>query len=409
MELVMKHRRMAKKIASACLVCLMVFGFSLSLVPASSQAASEDLSSQISSAKNQLSNLRDQQAALQAELEKTRADKNATMESKQLIEQQINSMNKEISSLNEYISSLNSNVSAMEGEIAQLQKNYEQNYEKYKTRVRAMYERGDVSYLELILSSKSFSEMFNRIQSTSAVVSYDKKLMKDLTDAIAKIRQNKADIETSISESESALSELNSVKSQQQNKRNELQNELNHLSESEEELLRKEAAFDRAEYEYLATINSLLDQQKVYTGEGFVWPLPGYSVISSPFGYRQLFFNGRDYSGMHYAIDIPAPEGTPIVASSDGVVVLAGWVNTGGGLKIAIDHGSSISTNYNHCSSIIVSVGQTVKKGQVIGYVGMTGTASGNHLDFKIMRNGEALNPELYVTPDNSPAQRTLP
>ena len=111
---------------------------------------------------------------------------------------------------------------------------------------------------------------------------------------------------------------------------------------------------------------------------------------------------------MHYAIDIPAPAGTPIVASSDGVVVLAGWVTTGGGLKIAIDHGSSISTNYNHLSSIAVSVGQSVKKGDVIGYVGMTGTASGNHLDFKIIRNGEALDPQLYVTPDNSPAEKSL-
>ena len=404
----MQRRYLVKKAGTLLVAFGLFFSLSVFPEPISSEPSDNDIDSQISSTRNQLAGLKGKQAELQLELERTRADKNATLESKQLIEQQIHSMNNEISALNEYISSLGDNVSEMESEISRLEEDYAANYEKYKARVRAMYERGEVSYLEVILSSKSFSEIFNRIQYTSAVVAYDQRLMSELTGAIEKIRQNKADIETSISESEDAVHELQSVKNQQQEKQNELEAEISQLSEDEAELLRKEAEFDRAEYEYMSTINSLLDKKKVYSGEGFIWPLPGYSYVSSPFGYRRLFFNGHDYSGMHYAIDIPAPAGTPIVASSDGVVVLAGWVTTGGGLKIAIDHGSSISTNYNHLSSIAVSVGQSVKKGDVIGYVGMTGTASGNHLDFKIIRNGEALDPQLYVTPDNSPAEKSL-
>jgi Membrane proteins related to metalloendopeptidases len=126
---------------------------------------------------------------------------------------------------------------------------------------------------------------------------------------------------------------------------------------------------------------------KALVGSGmFAWPTSGH--VSSPFGSR-----GREY---HKGIDIAAPYGTAISASDSGTVTQAGWYYGYGNL-IIIDHGNGYQTYYGHCSSIAVSVGQSVKRGQYIGAVGHTGDAYGNHVHFEIRVNGSAQNPLRYL------------
>ena len=120
-----------------------------------------------------------------------------------------------------------------------------------------------------------------------------------------------------------------------------------------------------------------------------IWPTSGY--VSSPYGLR---FNGTEF---HQGIDIAAETGTPIVATADGVVTAAGWDGSGYGNMVDIDHGDGIMTRYGHASAVAVTPGQTVRRGQVIAYVGSTGYSTGPHLHYEVRVNGQPVNPAGYL------------
>ena len=122
----------------------------------------------------------------------------------------------------------------------------------------------------------------------------------------------------------------------------------------------------------------------------FQWPLPQSYTITSWFGYREDPFTGE--IAYHSGTDIAAPEGTPILAAADGPVTIANAIDSWGGgygYHIKVKHNDTYDTLYAHCSSICVTVGQEVKQGEVIGYVGTTGNSTGNHLHFEVWQNGE--------------------
>ena len=118
-----------------------------------------------------------------------------------------------------------------------------------------------------------------------------------------------------------------------------------------------------------------------------LWPLPGHTYISCNFGDDDAYGN----SG-HRGTDIPAPEGTPILAAHSGTVIISGWNNSYGN-QVLLDNGAGLSTRYAHMTQTAVTAGEAVTAGQVIGYVGSTGDSTGNHLHFEVMRNGVRVNP----------------
>ena len=117
------------------------------------------------------------------------------------------------------------------------------------------------------------------------------------------------------------------------------------------------------------------------------WPLPGHTYISCNFGDDDAYGN----SG-HRGTDIPAPEGTPILAAHSGTVLVSGW-NDSYGNQVLLDNGAGLSTRYAHMTQTAVTAGEAVTAGQVIGYVGSTGDSTGNHLHFEVMQNGVRVNP----------------
>lgn len=123
------------------------------------------------------------------------------------------------------------------------------------------------------------------------------------------------------------------------------------------------------------------------------WPLPGHTYISCHFGEVDAFGNAG-----HRGTDIPAPEGTPILAAHSGTVIISGWNNSYGN-QVLLDNGAGLSTRYAHMTAAAVSAGETVTAGQVIGYVGNTGDSTGFHLHFEVMQNGVRVNPLDAVTP----------
>ena len=122
------------------------------------------------------------------------------------------------------------------------------------------------------------------------------------------------------------------------------------------------------------------------------WPLPGHTYISCHFGEVDAFGNAG-----HRGTDIPAPEGTPILAAHSGTVLVSGW-NDSYGNQVLLDNGTGLSTRYAHMTQTAVTAGEAVTAGQVIGYVGSTGDSIGNHLHFEVMQNGVRVNPMDMVS-----------
>ena len=168
-------------------------------------------------------------------------------------------------------------------------------------------------------------------------------------------------------------------------------------AKAEADRLAAEKAQQEAEAKKNEAASSSNSSSSLATGSGsFTWPLPGYTTISSNFGARQCPFHGTEY---HNGVDIPAAGGTPVHAADGGVVVQAAYDSSLGNY-VVINHGNGYNTWYLHNSSLAVRVGQSVSKGQVISYVGTTGSSTGNHLDFRIkLDNGGYVNPLSYCTP----------
>lgn len=159
--------------------------------------------------------------------------------------------------------------------------------------------------------------------------------------------------------------------------------------------------FDISESKDEDTYDDEDDYEDYATGgsEGFIWPCPTVINMTDGYGYRNIAEEGGA-SNFHKGIDINKPNcaGEPIVASAGGTVITASNTGNGYGIHVVIDHGGKISTLYGHMSECCVSVGENVKQGQKIGYIGCTGYAYGNHCHFEVRVNGEHTNPLNYVS-----------
>jgi murein DD-endopeptidase MepM/ murein hydrolase activator NlpD len=133
---------------------------------------------------------------------------------------------------------------------------------------------------------------------------------------------------------------------------------------------------------------SLLERNARVAATPSIWPANG--TVTSRYGYR---WGGSDW---HPGIDIAAETGTPVVATADGVVIESGW-NGGYGRQVVVDHGYGITTSYGHNSELLVSVGQRVKKGDAVAYMGSTGFSTGPHVHYEVKINGSTVNPASFL------------
>ena len=174
----------------------------------------------------------------------------------------------------------------------------------------------------------------------------------------------------------------------------------NLLGESNDELINKiseglkttsvEASKQQASFKEISTY--LSKQRSILAATPSIWPINGW--ITSGFGKRASPLTGEP--GRHYGVDIANEVGTPIRATADGLVVYAGWQN-GYGRMVVIEHGYGFSTRYGHCSSVDVKVGDEVKRGQIISYVGSSGRSTGSHLHYEVRIHGVPVDPVKYL------------
>ena len=351
--------------------------------------------------------LKAEQAASQArqdELEEQLADAEAdqaeAQQRRQLLQAQLDAINNEIENIDKQIAYYDQEIAQKEEEQAEAEANEEAQYELFCQRVRAMEEEGTVSYWSILFNSESFSELLDRLADIDAVMDYDNQVMDELIAIREEIIALRTQLETSRAEEQAARDQQAAKQAEQQAKVAEAQKLLDQINADVAEVNRQLDAESEAAAEIQAEIaqkQKQLEEQRrqnnitIDSETSYLWPLPGYYRLSSLFGYRIHPITGEAHS--HTGIDIPAPGNTPILACKSGQVVTSAYHYSYGNY-VVIDHGNGNSTLYAHMSSRAVSEGDMVTQGQTIGYVGTTGSSTGNHLHLEVRDNYTRVDPE---------------
>jgi murein DD-endopeptidase MepM/ murein hydrolase activator NlpD len=277
-----------------------------------------------------------------------------------------------------------------------------------------MEENGKLSYWAVLFKANSFADMLDRMEMVREIAAADEKCLEDLQKAAKEVSDSKEEMTQMLTDLQSRRGELTVLEAELDEKRAETDRLLQDLrargaefeemieqSELMQEELMEEIANKKDEYED-QKYKEWLSTSKPSGGSGYspesnaTWVQPcKFTYISSPFGMRYHPISGA-YK-MHNGIDIPGASGTPIYATRSGYVSVAAYQAGGAGNYVSLNHGDGFGSIYMHMTHYIVSVGQYVSAGQVIGYMGTTGGSTGVHLHFGIFYNGTYVNPCNYV------------
>ena len=411
-------------VISLMLCVLMVGGLLTSaLMTMASAASSSEIQKTLNDLKNQAQEIADQGAALQQEIDANQSDTQTTIEKKSEIDRQIHQTEAEIQNTNAQIQQYSLLIAEKQSELEDALARQAEMNETYKARIRAMEENGTISYWSVLFKATSFSDLLSRIDSIHEVAEADQRMLDEL-DAIAQeIEADRQSLEDEMAAQEEAKAALAEQEATLQAQRSEADAYLIELAaaydnltdeylanEAEEEALRKEimeaqaayeAALSAEEAERLAQQNqnnvagSGSTSNVTPSTSGFISPLPGGAYVTCAYGWRihPIWGDKRFHSG----VDLGASQGTPIYAIAAGTVTTATYGDANG-YYVSISHGNGYGSVYCHMTNYIVSVGDSVSQGQVIGYVGSTGWSTGPHLHFEIHVNGSTVNPMDYIS-----------
>ena len=370
----------------ACILALVFIAGYTPAVPVEVSAAktAEELREELDQAKKDSNKLKSEIA----ELEKQNAP---YQEKKAALQKQINATQKEIDLYQEQIDALDADIQKYQKEIDDINAEIDSNLAVFSERLVVLYTTGSFTSLEVLLSAKDFGEYLEKIQFTKALSDNDNRLLKSLSEDMAEVEEKKSVIDKNkedIVDAQKAIQEKQKELDAQYTEVNTIvknnESEIADLQDDYEALIDEQQKIQESLNEVTGNL--------VGTGN-FIWPVPGYYKLSSKYGYRwhPVYGTWR----LHTGIDISSSGiyGAKIVAADDGVVSLSGW-NGGYGNCVVIKHNNGYSTLYAHMKSASpLRKGQSVRKGDTVGYVGSTGTSTGPHLHFEIMYNGNYQNP----------------
>ncbi len=368
--------------------------------------------------KDQIKDLKSENAAIQAEINAIRSKYDANASEIQAIVDQKNAIDQEIVLLNQQIININEQIIAYGQLIADTQDQMDvaqgllENLSlQNRLRIQAMEEEGTVSYWEVLFKANSFTDLLDRMAMMEEIAAADQRRLKEMELAAEMVARTQVELTGSLQELEASRSDLDLAQQALEERRDDSDELLEQLLDKQEEfqvlldeseaaqddlmreIAQKEKELKQAQYdEYLARLAA--QGSAPPSNAAWVTPVTSYT-LTSPFGMRKHPVLG--YNRMHNGIDMAAPKGTPIYATRAGTVTTASYQAGGAGYYVSINHLDGFASIYMHMTHYVVSAGQSVAKGQLIGYVGSTGISTGPHLHFGISYAGTYVNPLAYI------------
>lgn len=427
----MDTRQFHKRCFALLLACALALGC-LPRAQAASRSAIESLQSQQAS-------LTVQKAELQKKLDGIRSSQGQALNKKNLVEQQLNVLKQQIQVSENLLAQYARQITEKEAELEQAKAKEAEYQAEFEQRVRAMEERGNVSYWSVLFQASDFSDLLDRIDMIGEIMDADDQVLDQLAEARQAVVQAKADLEASRQGQQETLAQQQSQQAQLQAQQAEVDQLIQEIATQgdvyakqiekleatqddvaqqiaeaeatyQKQLAAEKAAAEKAAAEQAAkaaqaAAQKAAQQQKqqssgssasgssgsssssgsqssqtTASASGFLWPIASSHRVTSPFGWRTHPITGRQ--NLHGGIDIAAPNGTPIMAAKAGVVVISQYGSSYGNY-VVISHPDGTRTLYAHMSQRNVSAGDTVRQGQTVGLVGSTGSSTGNHLHFE--------------------------
>jgi murein DD-endopeptidase MepM/ murein hydrolase activator NlpD len=355
-----------------------------------------------------IESLKTRQKELEAGIAGARNEKEQAIAERDGLAYQISIKTELITAQEEKIRILGEEIELRQLYIEEKQAEIDANFRLLQKRLGAMYMQDDGTMLGLMIGADDFTEFLTRSEYTVLVNEHDQNLLQELTDQRIGIEEEKAAREVSKAQQEEEQATLEKEKADLAAMHAKAAQQVQDINIMEQEymanLAANKAKQDAAQAELDDVFQRIEWSKNPYSGGVMAWPVPGFSTISSTYGWR---FSGNDF---HTGMDITGNgdgrvNGAPIVAAADGVVKMVNTSytqGTGYGIYLIIDHGvngdgQSVSTLYGHCSALLVSLGQEVKRGEAVAQVGSTGWSTGPHLHFEVRLDGKHTEPSQYL------------
>lgn len=371
---------------------------------------------QIDALEQQKSELQSQQASIQTNIDDLIAQQADVIDQKAAMDEKNELARQEIELINEQIDVYTGLIQDKAEELEKAEAAEQAQYELYRKRVRAMEEEGSYTYLDILFQCRSLSDVLSAIDMIGEIMDSDKRLFEEYKTARETTEQVKAEYEATLAQLGEKQETLEAEKAELEEQIAAAVEVINKLQDDIDAAKAEYAKAAAAEAAAQASINAIIAQMQAeeeaarqeaaqnnqqYTGTGstatgtYIWPCPSSTYVTSAFGMRDhpLFGDERPHSG----IDIAGSAGSEVLAADSGTVAVATYSSSYGNY-VTIYHSNGDYTLYAHMSSLAVSAGQSVTQGDVIGYVGSTGWATGPHLHFEIRVNGSTVDPLSYFS-----------
>lgn len=406
-----------KAISIVCIVLafLMMVTLVVSVV-GSLGALAADEQDRIDALEQQKVELQSQQASIQTNINDLMAQQADVIEQKAAMDEKNELARQEIELINEQIDVYTDLIEQKARELEKAEAAEQAQYDLYCKRVRAMEEEGSYTYLDILFQCRSLSDVLSAIDMIGEIMDADKRLFEEYKTARENTEKVKAEYEGTLQQLGEKQETLEAEKAELEAQIAAAVEVINQLENDIEAAKAEYAKAAAAEAAAQASINAIIAQMQAeeeaarqeaaennqqYTGTGstatgtYIWPCPSSTYVTSAFGMREhpLFGDERPHSG----IDIAGSAGSEVLAADSGTVAVATYSSSYGNY-VTIYHSNGDYTLYAHMSSLAVTAGQNVTQGDVIGYVGSTGWATGPHLHFEIRVNGSTVDPLSYFS-----------
>ena len=392
---------MEKKIITMIMICLLLVSFSINVF------SNNEIENNENSTNTENMTLQDKQKEVQEKLEESnnrlkyvQSELSVSLQKIQELDDSIAKYTEELNKLQNQVNTLENEIKVTDEELAQNEEEYKRKENLFKRRVVALYEAGETTYLDVLLSSKGLMDFLSNYYMLEEIMQYDDELLKEVESRRKEIEEKRANQEKRNSTLKVAKAQASRMQILMENNKMLQQNYSSQLTEEERELNEKIEAYKQEEIslenQILAAINWGDKLAIHYTGGLMIWPVGKEGTyITSGYGNRLHPIQG--VYKYHSGIDIGnAGYGAPVIAAADGVVTFAG-VMGGYGNCVMINHGDGIVTLYGHGQEILTTLGTEVSKGDVIMLVGSTGNSTGPHLHFEVRKNGIIQDPIPYL------------